>query len=89
MERVLVAGGVQSLSMTPLMNWRIPIRARSSKFKEPWMTPTHAETPDAPMQDMSITVGWNTAQAAGHHPRGHGRLGSAVASACGRREGRG
>lgn len=24
MERVLIAGGVQSLSMTPLTNWRIP-----------------------------------------------------------------
>ena len=29
------------------------------------MPPTHVETPDAPAKDMSITVGWNTAQAAG------------------------
>ena len=29
------------------------------------MPPTHVETPDAPTKDMSITVGWNTAQAAG------------------------
>lgn len=63
MERALIAGGVQSLSMTPLMNWRIP--GPELKFEERWMPPTHVETPDAPCKDMSITVGWNTAQAAG------------------------
>lgn len=63
MERVLIAGGVQSLSMTPLVNWRIP--GPELKFEERWMPPTHVETPDAPAKDMSITVGWNTAQAVG------------------------
>ena len=63
MERVLIAGGVQSLSMTPLTNWRIPWP--ELKFEERWMPPTHVETPDAPTKDMSITVGWNTAQAVG------------------------
>ncbi|OFJ53428.1 thiolase family protein [Mycolicibacterium grossiae] len=63
MERALIAGGVQSLSMTPLVNWRIP--GPELKFEERWMPPTHVETPDAPTRDMSITVGWNTAQAAG------------------------
>src|SRR3978361_549184 len=63
MERVLIAGGVQSLSMTPLTNWRIP--GPELKFEERWMPPTHVETPDAPAKDMSITVGWNTAQAMG------------------------
>src|SRR3984885_278914 len=63
MERALIAGGVQSLSMTPLMNWRIP--GPELKFEERWMPPTHPETPDAPCKDMSITVGWNTAQAVG------------------------
>lgn len=63
MERVLIAGGVQSLSMTPLTKWRVP--GPELKFIEPWMPPTHPETPDAPTRDMSITVGWNTAQAAG------------------------
>ncbi|MEO3757044.1 thiolase family protein [Mycobacterium sp. B14F4] len=63
MERSLLAGGVQSLSMTPLVNWRIP--GPELKFEERWMPPTHVETPDAPCKDMSITVGWNTAQAAG------------------------
>src|ERR1700753_3684476 len=63
MERALIAGGVQSLSMTPLINWRIP--GPELKFEERWLPPTHVETPDAPGRDMSITVGWNTAQAAG------------------------
>jgi len=63
MERVLIAGGVQSLSMTPLMSQRII--GPELKFEERWMPPTHVETPDAPAKDMSITVGWNTAQAAG------------------------
>ena len=63
MERALIAGGVQSLSMTPLVNWRIP--GPELKFEERWMPPTHVETPDAPAKDMSITVGWNTAQSYG------------------------
>ncbi|MBV9512454.1 MAG: thiolase family protein [Mycobacteriaceae bacterium] len=63
MERVLIAGGVQSLSMTPVQKWRIP--GPELKFEEPWMPPTHPETADAPTKDMSITVGWNTAKAVG------------------------
>ena len=63
MERVLIAGGVQSLSMTPLVSQRII--GPELKFEERWMPPTNVETPDAPTKDMSITVGWNTAQAAG------------------------
>ncbi|MGU3650366.1 thiolase family protein [Mycolicibacterium sp. A43C] len=63
MERVLVAGGVQSLSMSPLMNQRIP--GPELKFEERWLPPIHVETPDAPARDMSITVGWNTAQSYG------------------------
>ena len=63
MERVVVAGGVQSLSTGPAMKWRIP--GPELEFKEGWMPPSHPETPDAPTLDMSITVGWNTAQAVG------------------------
>jgi acetyl-CoA acetyltransferase family protein len=63
MERVVVAGGVQSLSTGPLMKWRIP--GPTLEFDERWMPPSHIETPDAPTKDMSITVGWNTAQAVG------------------------
>ncbi|MCF6387009.1 thiolase family protein [Mycobacterium sp. MBM] len=63
MERSLLAGGVQSLSMTPLMNQRIP--GPELKFEERWLPPIHPEAPDAPSRDMSITVGWNTAQTYG------------------------
>lgn len=63
MERVLLAGGVQSLSMTPLMSQRIP--GPELKFEERWLPPIHPEAADAPSRDMSITVGWNTAQAYG------------------------
>ncbi|MCV7259322.1 thiolase family protein [Mycobacterium shimoidei] len=62
-ERVVVGGGVQSLSTGPLMKWRVP--GQGLEFEEPWMPPTHVEAPDAPTRDMSITVGWNTAQAVG------------------------
>ena len=64
MERAIVAGGVQSLSTAPLMKWRVP-KAGEFNFVEPWMPPSHPETPDAPTLDMAITVGWNTAQKAG------------------------
>ncbi len=64
MERVIVAGGVQSLSTAPLMKWRVPGKAEL-EFIEPWIPPSHPETPDAPTMDMSITVGWNTAKKAG------------------------
>jgi acetyl-CoA acetyltransferase family protein len=62
-EKVVVGGGVQSLSMTPLMNWRIP--GPTLEFEERWIPPTHVETAESPGRDMSITVGWNTAQAVG------------------------
>ncbi len=62
-ERVVVGGGVQSLSMGPLMKWRIP--GPSLEFEDRWIPPSHVEAPDAPTRDMSITVGWNTAQAVG------------------------
>jgi acetyl-CoA acetyltransferase family protein len=62
-ERVAVGGGVQSLSMGPLMKWRIP--GPSLEFEDRWIPPSHVEAPDAPTRDMSITVGWNTARAVG------------------------
>jgi len=62
-EHVVVGGGVQSLSMTPLMKQRIP--GPTLEFQDQWLPPTHVEAPDAPTRDMSITVGWNAAQAVG------------------------
>ena len=62
MERFVVAGGVMSASMIPLMRQRAP---GSDEWLEAWAPPTHPDSPNAPNQDMSITVGWNTAKAVG------------------------
>lgn len=50
------------MSTAPIMRRRIP---GTENFQEFWMPPTHPATEDAPNVDMSITVGWNTAKAAG------------------------
>jgi acetyl-CoA C-acetyltransferase len=62
MERVIIAGGVQSISTGPQMRWRVP---GTDTFQDFWMPPTHPDSAEAPNQDMSITVGWNTSTAAG------------------------
>lgn len=62
MERIMVAGGVNSSSMTPRMQRRDPVTGQLPEF---WMPPTHPNKPDAPNMDMSITVGWNTAKKLG------------------------
>jgi acetyl-CoA C-acetyltransferase len=62
MERVIVAGGVQSISTGPVMRWRVP---GTESWQDFWMPPTHPDSVEAPNQDMTITVGWNTAKAAG------------------------
>ena len=67
MERALVAGGVQSLSMTPLTKLaNARTRADVRGAVDAAHTCRDAGRTD---KDMSITVGWNTAQAVGHHPR--------------------
>ncbi|HEY4459817.1 MAG TPA: thiolase family protein [Pseudonocardiaceae bacterium] len=58
MADAIVAGGVQSGSTMPLSRWRVP---GSVDWIDPWMSPTHPPTEDAPNDDMSITVGWNAA----------------------------
>lgn len=55
MDEVIIAGGVNSASTSPRLRFR----------DEPWVPPTHPDRPDAPNLDMSITVGWNAAVAAG------------------------
>jgi len=62
MEEVVVTGGVNSQSFMPRMQQRDPATQEFSAF---WIPPTHPETPDAPVLDMSITVGWNAAKALG------------------------
>ncbi|MGZ7011657.1 MAG: thiolase family protein [Acidimicrobiales bacterium] len=62
MDRVVVAGGVQSSSTAPKVNRRI---LGTDDWQEDWLSPSHRETPDAPIRDMTITVGWNAATKAG------------------------
>jgi acetyl-CoA C-acetyltransferase len=61
MDRVVLAGGTESMSTMPMCQKR---PAPGADFQL-WMSPSHPETPDAPAFDMSITVGHNTAALAG------------------------
>ncbi len=60
MDTVVIAGGAESISTTPTNMKRV----LGTDEMAPWMSPSHPEIPDAPAFDMSITVGWNTAQKA-------------------------
>jgi acetyl-CoA acetyltransferase family protein len=62
MDRVVVAGGTESLSTSPQALKRL---AGPGGDPVPWMSPSHPETPDAPAFDMSITVGENTSREMG------------------------
>lgn len=62
MDRAVVAGGVQASSMGPRMSWRKPL---TDEIQENWAPPTHPDSAEAPNRDMTITVGWTTAKAAG------------------------
>ena len=62
MERVVVAGGVQSTSTAPRLRRRVP--GTADEFAD-WYPPTHPDSAEAPNLDMSISVGWNTAKAMG------------------------
>jgi len=62
-ERVIIAGGTNSQSTAPLQRFRTP--GTVDEFTDRWMSPTHPDTPEAPNLDMSITVGWNTANKVG------------------------
>ena len=62
MERVVVAGGVQSGSTMPRMQYTVP---ESGEVLDGWIPATHPDHPEAPYRDMSITVGWSTAKKAG------------------------
>ncbi len=60
MDTVVIAGGAESISSSPSAMKRV----MGTDDMVPWMSPSHPETADAPAFDMSITVGWNTAQKA-------------------------
>ncbi len=59
MDKVVIAGGTESLSSMPQVLKSVPA---SSRDYQPWFSPTHTPTPEAPNRDMSITVGENTAR---------------------------
>jgi len=61
MDRAVVAGGVESASTAP----RLRRRVLGTDEWDDWAPPSHPDTPDAPTEDMSITVGWNAAVQAG------------------------
>jgi acetyl-CoA acetyltransferase family protein len=63
MEQAIIAGGVHSSSTGPQMRKRV--LGTADQFSENWSPPTHPDSPEAPNQDMSISVGWNTAKAMG------------------------
>jgi acetyl-CoA C-acetyltransferase len=58
MDQAVVAGGVQSSSTMPRASWRVP---GTDTWEENWLAPSHRATADAPIDDMTITVGWNAA----------------------------
>ncbi|MEO6467751.1 MAG: thiolase family protein [Acidimicrobiia bacterium] len=60
MDRVVIAGGAESISSSPAAMKR----TMGTDDMAPWMSPSHPATPEAPAFDMSITVGWNSAQKA-------------------------
>jgi acetyl-CoA C-acetyltransferase len=62
MDKAVIAGGAESVSTAPAMRSRIP---GTTDWQDRWMPQSHPGTPEAPFDDMSITVGWNTAQLAG------------------------
>jgi acetyl-CoA acetyltransferase family protein len=62
MDRAVVAGGVHSSSTNPQSRRRIP---GTDDVADPWSSPSHVSTSEAPADDMTILVGWNTAKLAG------------------------
>jgi acetyl-CoA acetyltransferase family protein len=89
MDKVVVAGGTESLSSMPQTLKSVPASARDF---QPWMSESHPATPDAPPWDMAITVGENTARLANisredsDHWALHSHLRAAAAIAEGRFE---
>ena len=61
MDTVVIAGGAESITQSPLVMKKLP---GTYSGVQQWLSPSHPATPDAPTMDMSITVAWNTAQKA-------------------------
>ena len=61
-DDIILAGGVNSSSLSPMSVHRTP---GTEDWVQGWISPSHPDREDAPNRDMSITVGWNTAQTCG------------------------
>lgn len=62
MARVVVAGGIESMTRSPLMYSKSPFPFGGV---QQYLPPSHPDTPDAPNMNMLITVGENTANECG------------------------
>lgn len=62
MTTAAVAGGSESMTSTPQVFRKSP---RPFGGVEPWVSPSHPDTPEAPNMNMGVTVGENTAAEAG------------------------
>jgi acetyl-CoA C-acetyltransferase len=60
MDKVVIAGGVHSTSLMPQLTWRVPGTQDTTQA----MPPTFPHT-DSVNDDVTINVGWNTAQEVG------------------------
>lgn len=62
MDRIVVAGGAESMTQTPVVYDKT---SRPYAIPERVISPSHPDTPDAPNLNMMITVGENTAREVG------------------------
>jgi acetyl-CoA acetyltransferase family protein len=62
MARVIVAGGIESMTRSPLQFSKSPFPFGGV---QQYLPPSHPDTPDAPNMNMLITVGENTANECG------------------------
>jgi acetyl-CoA acetyltransferase family protein len=62
MARVIVAGGIESMTRSPALFAKTPV---PFGVMQQFIPPSHPNTPDAPNMNMLITVGENTARECG------------------------